>query len=291
MLTTIRKVALTGVLATLAGAQAWAVTPIASCPFNISAPGNYVVTADLTCPAGIAINISASNVTVNLNGHIITGPAGINSIGIWVLPILPALRLDHVGISGPGLIRGFNSGAISIFESDYVQVTQTTVANSSLAVGIVATNVKYLTMAGNVIAGNNAGLSLALSTGAQVTGNQVVGNTGPGIVLGSGDSNVLTGNVVSGNSGSGIVLGSISANAPLTNSRVSSNTTNGNGISGIQVVSPLFPGSFGNEIFSNTQSVGNTVLDLEEDNTVPPCGTDFWSSNVFFTKTLLACVN
>jgi parallel beta-helix repeat protein len=116
----------------------------------------------------------------------------------------------------------------------------------------------------------------------------VVGNPA-GISLLSGDSNVLTGNVADGNSGSGIVLGNSGNLVPLTNSRVSSNTTNGNGLSGIQVTIPQ-PGSFGNEIFSNLSSVGNAVWDLEDDN-LPSCGTDFRGSNVAFKKTPASCVH
>ena len=105
------KAVLIGVLALLAGAQAWAVTPIASCPFIITVPGNYVVTADLTC-AGSGINITSSNVTLNLNGHIITGPGLTATIGIYLGSATPT-RLDHVSISGPAsfgvLMPGFCS--------------------------------------------------------------------------------------------------------------------------------------------------------------------------------------
>ncbi|MGA2716428.1 MAG: right-handed parallel beta-helix repeat-containing protein [Bryobacteraceae bacterium] len=288
MLTTIRKVVLTGVLAALAGAQAWAVTPIASCPFVIPAPGNYVVTKDLLGCLNGGIYIQASNVSVNLNGHIITGPpAAPIGNGISVNPgAIP--HLNQIGISGPGLIQGFSIG-ISIQDSDYVQVTQTTVADNTA--GIMATSVTQLIVAGDVIVGSpgpSGGLSLTNSTGAQVSGNQAVGNS-VGISLASGDSNSLTGNVASGNTGSGIVLGPGTAAFPLTNSRVSSNTTNGNGKSGIEVLSLVSPGSFGNEIFSNLSSVGNVLTDLADDTFVPPCGTDFWSGNVFFTKNQ-ACV-
>jgi len=285
---TMRKVVLTGVLAALAGGQAWAVTPIASCGFTISAPGNYVVTADLKC-AGTAITINASNVSVNLNRHIITSVAGVPGDGISVSPLLPPAppRLNHVGISGPGLIRGF-SGGIQMFDSDYVQVSLTTLAGNTFA-GLYASGVNYLTLDGNVIAENGGfgGVLLVNSSSDQVTGNQVVGNT-TGIWLGSGDSDVLTGNVANGNSGSGIVMGVSGSAYPLTNSRVSSNTTNGNSTSGIQVVT-LVAGSSGNEIFSNLSSVGNKNFDLEDDN--PACGTDFWSGNSFFTKSPVACVN
>jgi len=299
MLTTIRKVVLTGVLAALAGAQAWAVTPIASCPFVIPAPGNYVVTKDLLGCLNGGIYIQASNVSVNLNGHIITGPpAAPIGNGISVNPgAIP--HLNQIGISGPGLIQGFSIG-ISIQDSDYVQVTQTTVADNTA--GIMATSVTQLIVAGDVIVGSpgpSGGLSLTNSTGAQVSGNQAVGNS-VGISLASGDSNSLTGNVASGNAGSGILMGDAPAydsvtTAPLTNSRVSSNTTNGNAQAGIAVVSPTNPAliPFGNEIFSNTQSVGNTIFDLADGNLSPPaavaCAGDFWSGNVFFTKNQ-ACV-
>ena len=252
MFTTIRRVVLTGVVAVLAGAQAWAVTPIASCPFTISASGNYIVTADLLTCAGDGIDINASNVTVNLNGHIITGSATVLGTGIAV-NTSGSPRLNHIGISGPGLIESFGGG-IFIQNSDYVQVSQTTVAGNIFG-GVGGENVTYLTVGGNVIVANGSpynppyptvdtfGLLLLQSTGVQVTGNQVVGNRGDGIVLQSGDSNTLTGNVASGNAGSGILMGDTSffdsqTTAPLTNSRVSSNTTNGNLWVGIGVESP-----------------------------------------------------
>ena len=180
-----------------------------------------------------------------------------------------------------------------MFDSDYVHVSLTTVAGNTFG-GLYASGVNYLTLGGNVIAENQGfgGVLLVNSTGDQVTGNQVVANA-TGIVLGSGDSDVITGNVVSGNSGSGIILGVVGSAYPLTNSRVSSNTTNGNGTSGIgsgiQVVS-LVVGSSGNEIFSNLSSVGNMTWDLEDDNAPPPCGTDFWSGNSFFTRSPASCV-
>ncbi len=157
MLKTIGRVALAGVLAALAGGQAWAATPITSCPFIITTPGNYVVTADLLCKTD-GIDIQASNVTVNLNGHTIQSVAssiGTNGIYVSSLPA-GASRLDHVGISGPGLIENFYFG-IFIQESDYSQVSLTTVTGYS-AGGIWTQNTDYLTLGGNVVtrnAGNN----------------------------------------------------------------------------------------------------------------------------------------
>jgi hypothetical protein len=86
----------------------------------------------------------------------------------------------------------------------------------------------------------------------------------------------VSGNTVSGNSVVGIGIAE-------KNSRVSSNITNGNG-AGIEIS----PGYSGNEIFSNTSSVGNTGFDLADLNA--SCLGNSWSSNVFFTKNQ-TCVN
>lgn len=279
-----------GIIVALAGTAAQAAVAISTCDptsappagSNIIVPGNYVLTADLACIAD-GLYIGASNVSVNLNGHVIT--ATTPATGISVLNPAGA-RLTNVAISGPGLIQGFHTG-IAVTGSDYVQVGLTTVAGSSLF-GIVANNVTFLTVGGNVMTGAASGFGLALiqSTHAGVTGNQAAGNS-VGIWLESGDSNALSGNTVNGNSTSGILLGQVSSAIPLTNSRVSSNTTVGNGQSGIRA-QLLQPGSTGNEIFSNASSVGNGVWDLEDDNA--GCGTDFWSGNVFFTRNA-ACVH
>ena len=288
----------TGILVALAGTAvpARAVTPISKCDPSspppagslISAPGNYVLTANLTCTGlgdGDAIDISASNVTVKLNGHIITGPGALNATGISIDFSFFAPRVNHVGISGPGVVQGFGTG-VSVQHADYSQVTQTTIVGNQ--VGIAVSDATYTTLAGNTVGRNSVGgagvgLDLYLSTGAQVTDNQFVAN-GLGIYAESGDSNMVTGNVISGNLGAGIQLGT---GVPLTNSRFSGNTTNVNGVWGI-FVQQLEPGNFGNEFFNNT-SIGNGKYDLEDDNP-PSCGTVYWSNDVFFTTNNPSCV-
>jgi parallel beta-helix repeat protein len=252
----------------LAGAKAGAVN-IAACPFAISAPGNYVVTANLMC-AGNGITIAASNVSVNLNGHIITGSG--SGVGVLVSPT--SGRLNQVGISGPGLIRTFADG-INIFDSDDVQVSLVTVVGNP--VGVLGNGANRLTVGSNVIARNSSfGLELVASVNAAVTGNQVVGNN-VGILLIMGSANTVSGNTASGNALSGIEISGNTA-------RVSSNITNGNGGSGIVVDA----GASGNQIFSNTSSVGNANFDLQDSNA--SCDANFWSSNISFTKNQ-ACVN
>lgn len=46
--------------------------PVASAPYTFSAPGAYYLARDRNGAGGTAINISASRVTLDLNGHAIT---------------------------------------------------------------------------------------------------------------------------------------------------------------------------------------------------------------------------
>jgi hypothetical protein len=57
-----------------AAKSAAAPTPISACPYTITAPGNYVVTGDLTA-RGTCISFATplSNVALDLQGHTITG--------------------------------------------------------------------------------------------------------------------------------------------------------------------------------------------------------------------------
>lgn len=77
----------------VANSNAWSVatnvpaTAIGAVPFVINAPGNYYLATDLvfTGPAGAAITINASQVTLDLNGHTLsTSISTAFSIGVYV---------------------------------------------------------------------------------------------------------------------------------------------------------------------------------------------------------------
>lgn len=62
-------------------------TPIDTLPFTILAPGSYVVTADLVSAGGAGITVSASDVTIDLNGFEMAGAmAGIGEDAIVLDP-------------------------------------------------------------------------------------------------------------------------------------------------------------------------------------------------------------
>jgi hypothetical protein len=78
-------------------------------PVSITQPGSYKLTANLIVPSGVnGIEISASNVTVDLNGFMISGPADtcVNlfmcspSYGIRVITAAQAITIRNGTISG-----------------------------------------------------------------------------------------------------------------------------------------------------------------------------------------------
>src|SRR3712207_5840058 len=56
-------------------------TPISALPITITQPGSYYLTGNLTGADGI--RVSASNVTIDLNGFTIQGTGGATSVGIY----------------------------------------------------------------------------------------------------------------------------------------------------------------------------------------------------------------
>src|ERR1700690_1006568 len=109
-------------IALTAGAvPVWAETPINTCAdTDISSPGTYVLNADLSC----GINIRASNVSLKLNGHKLTGSGGGDGIGAI------SASINHVGIEGPGLVQNFTDGGVLV-SCDYCQVALVTFAHNS----------------------------------------------------------------------------------------------------------------------------------------------------------------
>jgi hypothetical protein len=186
----------------LLAAPAYALTNISSCPANIAAPGNYQITADLAC----TVIISASGVSLKLNGHVITLPGTPAKSGPDGIDIVGAGRLNHVAVEGPGLIQGASVG-ISLIDDDYSQVSLVTIKNSYD--GIVAVRNTFLTVGSNVIGHLVAsGIDLKSCSFSTVAGNDVtgVGHTALGIE-GPGTLNITVNNTtLSGSGVAGIVV-------------------------------------------------------------------------------------
>jgi hypothetical protein len=212
-------------------AEAASPISISACPYMITAPGNYVVTNNLTA-SGDCINVSTGQVAIDLQGHSITGngTSGVGIIG----------GADHIVVTN-GTIAKFYDGIYFVdsfhvisqmtvqqnkqygihLDSYYSTVTNT-VASANGSIGILGGSFFTVT---NVQANNNAGDGIWLST-STVANSQAKGNGGIGINLNQGGSFVINA-TAQGNVGDGIWLGNVGNS--VTNSDASSN--GGNGIS------------------------------------------------------------
>jgi hypothetical protein len=141
---------------------------ITTCPYMITAPGNYAVGMSLSCGSGESIYIESSNVQLTLNGHTITGPGGLGgNVGIAVDPL--GVGLSGIQIQGPGLVENFNIG-IDINQNggndNNIQISKVTAAFN--VYGLLAANVTGLQLQQSVFANNSTyGVLLENSTNAR----------------------------------------------------------------------------------------------------------------------------
>lgn len=80
--------------------------------FKITQPGSYVLTQNITVPAGSAgIEVAASDVTIDLNGYTIEGaPGQASPFGIATATPDPTFPLFHRIVIRNGNITGFDTG-------------------------------------------------------------------------------------------------------------------------------------------------------------------------------------
>jgi hypothetical protein len=240
------------VLATAAGtAKAAAVL---SCGTVITSPGVYELTADLNCatwvpspdpnvdPSGAIVVMGAQGVTIDLNGHTLSGPgATTNTEGLLIQG--GAATVKNGTIRGFGL--GVNGSGGSAVQTDGLRVTK----NGS---GIGAYLPASITIRRSYVNENlRDGIFDTEGGGLYVYDSQVVGNGGNGL---SGYTNFIWAerNVISRNGGNGVwnqSWGVYLKDNQVNNNRLSgifldlngyrdsywilSNTANGNGGHGI----------------------------------------------------------
>ena len=258
--------------------------PISTCNYNITAPGNYELVADLTCGAGVnAINILASHVTLDLNDHTITGPSNNFGTGVVVSNnvFAPTPQIQNVEVKGPGLIRGFANGMyLQAASNSNVHDVVLILNNFGIVTNFgVGDHFKMNVAAQNKIAGfdlrdTNDHIEMNTATGNGTNGDLV---KGLGIEI-EGKGNEVVNNTTDGNLNTGIYIRSGS------NNQIHDNTTNGNTSYGIAIQD----GAQGNHIHDNT-ALGNGsptspffTGDLADGN--PSCGSNVWSNDTFITR-------
>jgi hypothetical protein len=148
-------------------------------PYKITEPGSYRLSGDLVVKAAdmTAINIDASNVTIDLNGFSITGPGSTAGLyGVADLNAGTAIAVRN------GTIAGFSYG---------IQLTGSGGLKDAVTGAIIENMIVY-----------NNGVGISTGPSSLVRGNVVTGNTSDGIITRS--YSTIAGNTVTNDGEVGI---------------------------------------------------------------------------------------
>ncbi|MEW5743921.1 MAG: right-handed parallel beta-helix repeat-containing protein [Nitrospirota bacterium] len=294
-------------------------TPISSLPYNISAPGSYYLTANLSS-AVEGITVYVHNVTIDFNGFTMSGPGktGNSFNGIRILNVSrnveikngTVVRFGNNGISGlytDGYghriirMRVQDNGAYGIFLEGRANFIHECLAIGNGTTGIYAgdgstvsgntvySNGTYGILVGrssivsNNTANDNGANGIYAAYGAAVvSGNTVYSNTGIGIATGDGSS--VSGNTAYGNGNDGIYV--------TEGSTVSGNTARSNSGDGISAGSTSIVrnnaangnGEYGIRLIGHSLVEGNTAYGNNDSNggytNISTCTTCVFGLNV-----------
>ena len=270
-------------------------TAVDTCGQQLSAPGNYHLTGDLSCSTD-GVVITASDVSFTLAGYTISGVSSRDScdvdqpqLGVRVEP-----GTSNVRVSG-GTVTGFVDG-VMLYGSNS-RVSAMTITNNCVFGITVSSDGNVVDT--NAISGSGwDGIALAAASHATIRSNDVDGNTRYGIIITEfSDGNTVHSNILrrngleEGASGGGIGVfngndnvihdNAVNANfvgillsAPITGTTISDNTANGNVSTGISIA----PGSSTNTVTGNTAR-GSGICDASD----PNPGANTWTGNIFGT--------
>jgi hypothetical protein len=204
--------------------------PISGCPYTITAPGNYILTKNLTS-AGTCIAIQADNVTVDLQGHTITG----NGTGFGITD------------------GGFDDSDLVIANGTVQDFSGAIIVNSSHPV----------TISGMTIQKNAGSQTIALFS-ATVFGSKIDDNAGIGIRINGDEPSAILNSEVSRNGDAGIIT--LSGPTIVANSEVSDNALTGIALSVVGGI--LTPGNQVIETQANRNGGNGIDLSAETGNSV-----------------------
>ena len=185
-----------------AAAAAGNVTPgdAPGLPVSITVPGSYVLTGSLSVPAAgtTAIVISANDVSIDLNGFSISGPASCAGS-----PASCSGTGAGIGISGTAAAGvSIRNGAIRGMGSDGIRIGSAAVVEEIRASG-------------------NGGSGVVVGVGSMLRHNTATGNGATGLTMGS--ASIATDNVARSNGSHGIAGSAFSGQLVFRKNVASSN--------------------------------------------------------------------
>lgn len=271
-----------------------------------------VITEDTTldadlgpCP-GDGIVIGADNITLDLGGHRVLGSPspGSAQTGI-VIDSRSGVRVRN------GTVSGFDTG-VALLRASGNTVERLVIRDNRCSGVLLAQASSDNVIRANRIERNGcAGVVISGATRTLTEANRIIGNAGPGVLIGAGSisfrtgPNTTSGNLIASNSGDGVFLANLTVaqtivrnaivrngengvriQAYSTSNTVQGNFIAGNSLNGVVIErDPSFNHS--NQILQNT-AVGNGSFDLADLN--PACGGGTWAGNRFRTRNQ-PCIN
>ena len=198
---------------------------LATAPSALAAPAacGDLVTSDLTlendllgCP-GDGLTVVADDVTIDLNGHTVSGLAtgvGIASAGV-----------SNLSISN-GIISGFAEG-INTFDGSNIFLGHLTVRDNTTGIRL-DTGTRAVVSRNHIINNQGNGILAGIPGGSVVRNNIIAWNGLNGLVGAEDSVQLVEGNLASHNGASGVLLGDSVA-------RVANNKLSNNGAYGLRI--------------------------------------------------------
>lgn len=252
-------------------------TPITALPFDITSAGSYQLTSNVSLALGTyGIMVSADDVTIDLNGFLMSG-AGGSDVGIQLS------NADDVEIRN-GTIQGFGQDGIGGSGDRTRIINMRMVENGFSGVSLEVTDKGHLVQNSTVSGGDGTGISLGHSSTVRdcvvinsgdvgirvrdkstVESNTVDGAGEQGIF--ADDQSRITDNTVTDSGDTGIRAEQ--GSHVIGNTVIHNNLANDTGQSGIRVFEESYV--FGNHIQDNLQhgllveddrnvAIGNTMI-------------------------------
>lgn len=175
------SIALTATLiASFAAAAADGRIPIGTVPYTISTPGSYYLTADLTYGAtGPAITISASNVNLDLNGHLLAETSTANGSTCITADGYTNLKVFNGNISGGSTALALwdtPAGLVTVEDLSISGSTQNAINIVGVSPGpVVQVTNNRISFSG--VPGAGYGVSISSAAGGMVAHNVVLGQS------------------------------------------------------------------------------------------------------------------
>lgn len=165
------------------------ITPNASVSCGEVIKQSVKLTSNLDCKTD-GIIIGADGLTVDLNGHTITGP-GVSTSKVGVM----LSDQDEINIVGPGIIQNFQAGILNTGGQDNKISGVTFTGNQ---IGSFNTGSANTGIEDNLFFGNNIGVASHSATGSTLTTNLFKGNDLAGITFVNSAENSVLYNTIQG---------------------------------------------------------------------------------------------